>query len=487
MTQANPSVLTPVPPVPGTATSVAPAVPASPRGRGPSRVVPVLLTLTAVGFLTLFVLIPAVNVFRQALSNGWEAYKAVFYPPPVDQARLTAIRSRLDEINEMSLLQRRKAAEERRDLQREETAILAPADRAAKNWSAVRMTAGIAVVVVPLNVLFGLSAAWSVTKFRFRGRSFLVTLIDLPFSVSPVIAGLIFVLLFGAQGFLAAMSRSDRLVWLAPAVVALRWVPVVALVAYLVAGRAERAARWWTGRRANNGGVATSGPDRSKRVARRLRLGVAVAGLLVTGGFVAAAYAEPNLGWGWLLPTDWRWPDPTTLYWCGFSADRWWPVAAAEVREGVVFTPLAIALASIFVTFPFVARTLIPLMESQGAEAEQAAVSLGATGWYAFRRVTLPSIKWGLLYGVVLCTARALGEFGAVSVVSGHLDSNDTMPLRIEKLWQEYKTQPAFTVASLLAVLAVATLVLKSAIEWKTKRDRDAASDAAPVVTRAGH
>jgi sulfate transport system permease protein len=148
-------------------------------------------------------------------------------------------------------------------------------------------------------------------------------------------------------------------------------------------------------------------------------------------------------------------------------------LGAGEWREGVIFTPLAIVLASIFVTFPFVARSLIPLMETQGVEAEQAAMTLGASGWYTFRRVTLPNIKWGLLYGAILCTARALGEFGAVSVVSGHLDSNDTMPLRVEKLWQEYKTQPAFTVASLLALLAVVTLIVKTLIEWKTRKDSD--------------
>jgi sulfate transport system permease protein len=196
--------------------------------------------------------------------------------------------------------------------------------------------------------------------------------------------------------------------------------------------------------------------------------------LLATIGVLAWAYAtDDTRSWSFLLPTDWRWPDPTSLFWRGFSRDHWWPLGAAEWREGVIFTPLAIILASVFVTFPFVARSLIPLMQTQGVEAEQAALTLGASGWYTFRRVTLPSIKWGLLYGAILCTARALGEFGAVSVVSGHLDSNDTMPLRVEKLWQEYKTQPAFTVASLLAMLAVVTLVVKSFIEWKTRKDND--------------
>jgi sulfate transport system permease protein len=195
--------------------------------------------------------------------------------------------------------------------------------------------------------------------------------------------------------------------------------------------------------------------------------------LAVAGVLVWAYATDHTRSWAFLLPTDWRWPDPTTLYWRGFSASHWWPLGAAEWRDGVIFTPLAIVLASIFVTFPFVARSLIPLMQTQGVEAEQAALTLGASGWYTFRRVTLPSIKWGLLYGAILCTARALGEFGAVSVVSGHLDSNDTMPLRVEKLWQEYRMQPAFTVASLLALLAVVTLIVKSFIEWKTRKDND--------------
>jgi sulfate transport system permease protein len=201
---------------------------------------------------------------------------------------------------------------------------------------------------------------------------------------------------------------------------------------------------------------------------------------------LAWAYATDHTrSWAFLLPTDWRWPDPTSLYWRGFGNGHWWPLGAAEWRDGVIFTPLAIVLASIFVTFPFVARSLIPLMETQGVEAEQAAMTLGASGWYTFRRVTLPNIKWGLLYGAILCTARALGEFGAVSVVSGHLDSNDTMPLRVEKLWQEYKTQPAFTVASLLALLAVVTLIVKTLIEWKTRKDGDEGGSGAVAQPKA--
>ena len=354
------------------------ATPPCPPARrvGAGKILRAALVLIAIAFLTFFVVIPAINVFYQAFSKGKAAYRDVFFPPPVDHAKVATIQARLADIDKLPLLQRRKLSDERRSLQRELSDISSPHERAKRNWSAVRMTLGVAAVVLPLNVLFGIAAAWSITKFRFKGRSLLISVIDLPFSVSPVIAGLIFVLLFGAQG-----------------------------------------------------------------------------------AFPAA--------------TNWKWPDPTSLYWRGFTAEHWWPLAFRQHFIGVIFTPLATVLASAFVTFPFVARSLIPLMEAQGPEAEQAALTLGAGGWYTFRRVTLPSIKWGLLYGAILCTARAMGEFGAVSVVSGHLDSNDTMPLRIEKLWQEYKTQAAFSVASLLACLAIVTLIVKSAIEWKTRSERE--------------
>ena len=242
-----------------------------------------------------------------------------------------------------------------------------------KTWSSIRLTLGIGAIVVPLNIVFGLAAAWSITKFRFKGRSLLMALIDLPFSVSPVIAGLIFVLLLGRNGVLGA------------------WAP------------------------------------------------------------------------------NWTWPDIFSLHWRGFAQD-WWPLEFARSFTGIIFTPVAIALASIFVTFPFVARSLIPLMETQGSDEEVAALSLGASGWRTFWKVTLPNVKWALLYGVILCTARAFGEFGAVSVVSGHIDSNDTMPLRIEKLWNEYNNQAAFSVASLLALLAVVTLIVQTIVERQTSK-----------------
>jgi sulfate/thiosulfate transport system permease protein len=304
-----------------------------------------VMVATTVIFLTLFIVIPVVNVFAQALAKGVDAYVRVLHvASPPEGARL-------------SPAARRKLAAER--------------GQAVKTWSSIRLTAAIAAIVVPLNIVFGLAAAWSVTKFRFKGRSFLIALIDLPFSVSPVIAGLIFVLLLGRGGVFGAWASS------------------------------------------------------------------------------------------------WTWPDPFALHWRGFAQD-WWPLAFTRSFTGIIFTPLAIVLASIFVTFPFVARSLIPLMEAQGSGEEVAALSLGASGWRTFRKVTLPNVKWALLYGVILCTARVFGEFGAVSVVSGHIDSNDTMPLRIEKLWNEYNNQAAFSVASLLAFLAVVTLIVQTIVERQT-------------------
>jgi ABC-type sulfate transport system permease subunit len=402
------------------------------------------LTLIAIVFLALFVIVPAVNVFAQALKHGWGAYVDVFYPS-VNQARIDEIQEKLKSPSKTPLLERRKLSKELSELQ-------APLDRAKKNWSAIRMTLGVAAIVLPMNRVFGVAAAWAVTKFRFKGRSFLVSLIDLPFSVSPVISGLVFVLIFGAQGFLAAWSRSDRALWLVPVVWAIPWILLGIVVVWA----------WRRLLQLVNPGFRGVYSRRAKWVG----FGVVVMAVLVWK-YVTVT----NRSWAFLLPTEWSWPVPTSLYWRGFSSAHWWPIGAGEFLQGVIFTPLAIVLASIFVTFPFVARSLVPLMEAQGVEAEQAAISLGAGGWYTFRRVTLPSIKWGLLYGVILCSARAFGEFGAVSVVSGHLDSNDTMPLRVEKLWQEYKTQAAFTVASLLAMLAVVTLVLKTIIEWKTREE----------------
>jgi sulfate/thiosulfate transport system permease protein len=249
----------------------------------------VLLIGIALTFLALFLFVPLAAVFHEALKKGWQVYLAAITHPDA--------------------------------------------------LSAIKLTLLAAAIAVPLNTVYGVAAAWAITKFDFRGKNVLITLIDLPFSVSPVISGLIYVLIFGAQG-------------------------------------------WF-------------------------------------GGEFKVIFAVPG-----------------------------------------------IVLATTFVTFPFVARELIPLMQAQGKDEEEAAVVLGASGWRTFWRVTLPNIKWGLLYGVILCNARAMGEFGAVSVVSGHIrGETNTMPLHIEILYNEYQFAAAFAVASLLALLALVTLVLKSIVE----------------------
>ncbi len=226
-------------------------------------------------------------------------------------------------------------------------------------WSAIRLTLITAAIAVPMNLIFGVAAAWAIAKYEFRGKAFLTTLVDLPFSVSPVVAGLIYVLMFGAQG------------WIGP----------------------------------------------------------------------------------WL--------------------------AAHDIK--IIFAIPGIVLATIFVTFPFIARELIPLMQAQGTDEEQAAIVLGATGWQTFWHVTLPNIKWGLIYGVILCNARAMGEFGAVSVVSGHIrGQTNTIPLHVEILYNEYQSVAAFAVASLLALLALVTLVIKQFVEWRFEREQKAAAELPP-------
>jgi len=256
----------------------------------------ILLVVTAAIFIGLFLLLPLITVFAQALAKG--------------------LMMALDAVREPDAL------------------------------SAIRLTFLIAGIAVPMNVVFGLAASWAITKFDFIGKSFLLTLIDLPFSVSPVISGLVYVLIFGMQG------------WLGP----------------------------------------------------------------------------------WLREHDIK----------------------------IIFALPGIVLATMFVTFPFVGRELIPLMADQGRDEEEAATSLGASGWQTFFRVTIPNIKWGLLYGVLLCNARAMGEFGAVSVVSGHIrGQTNTMPLHVEVLYNDYQYVAAFAVASLLALLALVTLALKSFLEWR--------------------
>ena len=267
-----------------------------------------LLTI-ALGFMFLFLVLPLAAVFTEALRKGFDAYFEAFKEPDA--------------------------------------------------WSAIRLTLITAAIAVPLNLVFGVAAAWAIAKYEFRGKAFLTTLVDLPFSVSPVVAGLIYVLIFGAQG------------WFGP----------------------------------------------------------------------------------WLQAHDIK----------------------------IVFAVPGIVLATVFVTFPFIARELIPLMQAQGTEEEQAAIVLGATGWQTFWHVTLPNIKWGLIYGVILCNARAMGEFGAVSVVSGHIrGQTNSMPLHVEILYNEYQSVAAFAVASLLALLALVTLVIKSVVEWLHEREMRAAVDLPP-------
>lgn len=274
--------------------------------RAEPRVIRFLIIATAISFLTLFIVLPLVVVFAQAFSRGIGAYLAALAEPEA--------------------------------------------------LSAIKLTLAVAAISVTLNLIFGVIAAWAVAKFDFPGKTLLITLIDLPFSVSPVISGLVFVLLFGAQGFFGA----------------------------------------------------------------------------------------------WLQARD----------------------------VHILFALPGIALATTFVTFPFVARSLIPLMQEQGTQEEEAALSLGASGLQTFFRVTLPNIKWGLLYGVLLCNARAMGEFGAVSVVSGHIrGETNTMPLLVEILYNEYQFVAAFAIASLLAMLALITLVVKTILESRLQEGQESRDD----------
>ena len=268
-----------------------------------------LLIVIALAFMVLFLVLPLAAVFTEALRKGADAYWDALKEPDA--------------------------------------------------WSAIRLTLITAAIAVPLNLVFGVAAAWAIAKYEFRGKAVLTTLVDLPFSVSPVVSGLIYVLMFGAQG------------WFGP----------------------------------------------------------------------------------WLQAHDIK----------------------------IIFAVPGIVLATVFVTFPFIARELIPLMQAQGNEEEQAAIVLGATGWQTFWYVTLPNIKWGLIYGVILCNARAMGEFGAVSVVSGHIrGQTNTMPLHVEVLYNEYQSVAAFAVASLLALLALVTLLIKSIVEWWHERELKAIAELPP-------
>jgi sulfate transport system permease protein len=279
--------------------SIAPSRRSPDRGASPPATHWALIAV-AMLFSTIFLVLPLLNVFAQAFAAGFGPYWSALRDP--------------DTV------------------------------------SAIRLTLLVAAVSVPLNALFGLAASWCIAKFEFRGKALLLTLMDLPFSISPVVAGLLFVLLFGANGLLG------------------RWLEI-----------------------------------------HHIRLLFALPGMV---------------------------------------------------------------LATIFVTFPYVARELIPVMRAQGRDQEEAALTLGAGGWKTFRHVTLPAVKWGLFYGIILCNARAMGEFGAVSVVSGHIaGQTDTLPLRVEKLYNEFDPVAPFAVATLLALLAVVTVALKSFLEWRTRRE----------------
>ena len=279
-----------------------------------------------------------------------------------------------------------------------------------------RQSIYLTLTVVPIalvaNLVFGLAAAWSVTRFQFRGRSVLTALIDLPFAVSPVVAGLMFVLIFGLQGYFGAFLRRDGYAVM-PYLTSLLIV-LLGIIAYLI--------------------FRPSLQGRQRGLWRRPWLVTLGGGTLL---FALLVLIQQRLG---------IWPENTSLK--------------------IIFAVPGLVLATSFVTFPFVARELIPVMDAIGPDEELAAVSLGASGWQMFWHVTLPNVKWGLAYGIILCNARAMGEFGAVYVVSGHIaGQTDTMPLRIEKLFQEYNLPGSFAVASVLTLLAISTLFIKSRLE----------------------
>ena len=329
------------------------------RGQHDPAWVRVTLTLAAVAVVVLLIGVPVVHVFWQAFGKGIGAYFESLFG------------------NE-------------------------------NTRHAILLTLIVAPTAVAMNVLFGVAAAWALARFRFRGRLVLLSLIDLPFAVSPVVAGLVFVLLFGARGPLGPWMRRHGVV-------------TVVVIGVLLAVWLS----WLIAR------IAFA--NRPRRV-RLITLTVAVVGAML----------------GWLIVQQYP--------------------RSPGVR--VLFATPGLILVTAFVTFPFVARELLPVLEATGPEEELAAVSLGASGWQMFWRVTLPNMKWGLLYGVILCNARAMGEFGAVYVVSGHVSGRtDTMPLRVEKLFQDYDTAGSFALASLLTLLALVTLVVKAILERRQAND----------------
>jgi sulfate transport system permease protein len=281
----------------------------------------------------------------------------------------------------------------------------------------ILLTLTVAPIALLANLIFGIAAAWAIARFHFPGRTLLTALIDLPFAVSPVVAGLMFVLIFGLQGYLGPFLRRDGYA-IMPYVVSSVVVFVLAVGYFLL--RPTRL-------------------DARRGLWRYPWLVVLVGGGMI---FAALVLVQQYVG---------LWPANKSLK--------------------IIFATPGLILATAFVTFPFIARELIPVMEAIGPDEELAAISLGANGWQMFWHVTVPNIKWGLVYGIILCNARAMGEFGAVYVVSGHIaGQSDTMPLRIEKLFQEYNLPGAFAVASLLTLLALVTLAVKTLIERKARR-----------------
>jgi sulfate/thiosulfate transport system permease protein len=286
---------------------------------------------------------------------------------------------------------------------------------------AIMLTLTVVPIALAANVIFGVTAAWAIARFRFPGRTLLIALIDLPFAVSPVVAGLMFVLIFGLQGYLGPFLRRDGYA-VVPYLIA-----AIAAVAFIVLFLLLR----------------PTSPQARRGLWAYPRLTALLGGLAV---FAVAVFLQQYFE---------IWPRNKSLK--------------------IIFAVPGLVLATAFVTFPFVARELIPVMEAIGPDEELAALSLGANGWQIFWHVTVPNIKWGLAYGVILCNARAMGEFGAVYVVSGHIaGQTDTMPLRIEKLFQEYNLPGSFAVASVLTLLAILTLVAKIRLERKIPSDRTA-------------
>lgn len=280
---------------------------------------------------------------------------------------------------------------------------------------AILLTLTVVPIALVANLIFGICAAWAIARFDFPGRTLLTAAIDLPFSVSPVVAGLMFVLIFGLQGYFGAFLRRDG----------------YAIMPYLVS-----------------------------------LLAVVVFVLL----FFLFRPATPSVRKGlWSHPWPVLLAGSVVVFGVLFAVQQYFGIWPRNQSLKIIFATPGLALATAFVTFPFVARELIPVMEANGADEEMAAVSLGASGWQMFWTVTLPNIKWGLVYGIILCNARAVGEFGAVYVVSGHIaGQTDTMPLRIEKLFQEYNLPGSFAVASVLTLLAVLTLIAKIKLERKS-------------------